>query len=512
MQSGGNKAMSFGKSRARLLSMQQKKITFKDVAGVDEAKEELKEIIEFLREAQKFQRLGGRIPKGVLLVGPPGTGKTLLARAVAGEANVPFFSISGSDFVEMFVGVGASRVRDLFEQGKKNAPCIIFIDEIDAVGRHRGAGLGGGHDEREQTLNQLLVEMDGFESNDGVILVAATNRPDVLDPALLRPGRFDRRVIVDRPDIRGREEVLKVHSRKVPMAEDVNLNILARGTPGFSGADLANMVNEAALTAARYNRKSVHMYDFEVAKDKVMMGAERKSMLLTDEEKRVTAYHEAGHTLVSALREHSDPLHKVTIIPRGMALGVTVYLPEEDQHTVTKDYLETRLATLMGGRCAEEIFLKQMTTGAGSDIERSTELARKMVCEFGMSKLGPMTFGKKEEQIFLGREIAQHRDFSDDTAKQIDAEVRAFVDTAYKSAYTILESNQDIMHRMASALLERETLDANEIKLIIEGKELPATKSALSGVDSGSGGETQKVLKPEGGRKPGFGENQPSPA
>jgi cell division protease FtsH len=492
--------------------MQQKKITFKDVAGVDEAKEELKEIIEFLREAQKFQRLGGRIPKGVLLVGPPGTGKTLLARAVAGEANVPFFSISGSDFVEMFVGVGASRVRDLFEQGKKNAPCIIFIDEIDAVGRHRGAGLGGGHDEREQTLNQLLVEMDGFESNDGVILVAATNRPDVLDPALLRPGRFDRRVIVDRPDIRGREEVLKVHSRKVPMAEDVNLNILARGTPGFSGADLANMVNEAALTAARYNRKSVHMYDFEVAKDKVMMGAERKSMLLTDEEKRVTAYHEAGHTLVSALREHSDPLHKVTIIPRGMALGVTVYLPEEDQHTVTKEYLETRLATLMGGRCAEEIFLKQMTTGAGSDIERSTELARKMVCEFGMSKLGPMTFGKKEEQIFLGREIAQHRDFSDDTAKQIDAEVRAFVDTAYKSAYTILESNQDIMHRMAAALLERETLDANEIKLIIEGKELPAAKSALSGVDPGSGGETQKILKPEGGRKPGFGEGQPSPA
>ncbi len=511
MQSGGNKAMSFGKSRARLLSMQQKKITFKDVAGVDEAKEELKEIIEFLREAQKFQRLGGRIPKGVLLVGPPGTGKTLLARAVAGEANVPFFSISGSDFVEMFVGVGASRVRDLFEQGKKNAPCIIFIDEIDAVGRHRGAGLGGGHDEREQTLNQLLVEMDGFESNDGVILVAATNRPDVLDPALLRPGRFDRRVIVDRPDIRGREEVLKVHSRKVPMAEDVNLNVLARGTPGFSGADLANMVNEAALTAARYNRKSVHMYDFEVAKDKVMMGAERKSMLLTDEEKRVTAYHEAGHTLVSALREHSDPLHKVTIIPRGMALGVTVYLPEEDQHTVTKDYLETRLATLMGGRCAEEIFLKQMTTGAGNDIERSTELARKMVCEFGMSKLGPMTFGKKEEQIFLGREIAQHRDFSDDTAKQIDAEVRAFVDIAYKSAYTILESNQDIMHRMATALLERETLDANEIKLIIEGKELPAMRSALTDPGSG-GGETQKVLKPEGGRKPGFGENQPSPA
>ncbi len=511
MQSGGNKAMSFGKSRARLLSMQQKKITFKDVAGVDEAKEELKEIIEFLREAQKFQRLGGRIPKGVLLVGPPGTGKTLLARAVAGEANVPFFSISGSDFVEMFVGVGASRVRDLFEQGKKNAPCIIFIDEIDAVGRHRGAGLGGGHDEREQTLNQLLVEMDGFESNDGVILVAATNRPDVLDPALLRPGRFDRRVVVDRPDIRGREEVLKVHSKKVPMAEDVDLNILARGTPGFSGADLANMVNEAALTAARYNRKAVHMYDFEVAKDKVMMGAERKSMLLTDEEKKVTAYHEAGHTLVSALREHSDPLHKVTIIPRGMALGVTVYLPEEDQHTVTKEYLETRLATLMGGRCAEEIFLGKMTTGAGNDIERITELARKMVCEFGMSGLGPMTYGKKEEQIFLGREIAQHRDFSEETAKQIDVEVRNFVDTAYQSAYNILNTNQDIMHRLAAALLERETLDANEIKLIIEGKELPPMKSALAAVDPGSG-EGQKILKPEGGRKPGFNEGQPSPA
>ena len=512
MQSGGNKAMSFGKSRARLLSMQQKKITFKDVAGVDEAKEELKEIIEFLREAQKFQRLGGRIPKGVLLVGPPGTGKTLLARAVAGEANVPFFSISGSDFVEMFVGVGASRVRDLFEQGKKNAPCIIFIDEIDAVGRHRGAGLGGGHDEREQTLNQLLVEMDGFEANDGVILVAATNRPDVLDPALLRPGRFDRRVIVDRPDIRGREEVLRVHSKKVPMAEDVNLNILARGTPGFSGADLANMVNEAALTAARYNRKSVHMYDFEVAKDKVMMGAERKSMLLTDEEKKVTAYHEAGHTLVSALRPHSDPLHKVTIIPRGMALGVTVYLPEEDQHTVTKDYLETRLATLMGGRCAEEIFLKKMTTGAGNDIERATELARKMVCEYGMSDLGPMTYGKKEEQIFLGREIAQHRDFSDDTARQIDGAVRQFVDLGYRSAYNLLESNPDIMHRMATALLERETLDAAEIKLIIEGKDLPPMRSNLAQANSNDPGEPQKILKPETGRKPGFGEGQPSPA
>ena len=512
MQSGGNKAMSFGKSRARLLSMQQKKITFKDVAGVDEAKEELKEIIEFLREAQKFQRLGGRIPKGVLLVGPPGTGKTLLARAVAGEANVPFFSISGSDFVEMFVGVGASRVRDLFEQGKKNAPCIIFIDEIDAVGRHRGAGLGGGHDEREQTLNQLLVEMDGFEANDGVILIAATNRPDVLDPALLRPGRFDRRVIVDRPDIKGREEVLRVHSKKVPMAEDVNLNVLARGTPGFSGADLANMVNEAALTAARFNRKSVHMFDFETAKDKVLMGAERKSMLLSDQEKKVTAYHEAGHVLVAAMRDHSDPLHKVTIIPRGMALGVTMHLPEEDKHTVTKDYLETQLAVFMGGRCAEEIFLKQMTTGAGNDIQRSTALARAMVCEYGMSTLGPLTFGKKEQEVFLGREIGQARDFSDDTAKQIDEEVRKFVDAGYQSAYHILDTNHDIMHRMSQALLDRETLDAAEIKLIIEGKDLPELRSPLSAVDPGPGGDIQKVLKPENGRKPGFGEGQPSPA
>jgi cell division protease FtsH len=512
MQSGGNKALSFGKSRARLLSLQQKKVTFKDVAGVDEAKEELKEIIEFLREAQKFQKLGGRIPKGVLLVGPPGTGKTLLARAVAGEANVPFFSISGSDFVEMFVGVGASRVRDLFEQGKKNAPCIIFIDEIDAVGRHRGAGLGGGHDEREQTLNQLLVEMDGFESNEGVILIAATNRPDVLDPALLRPGRFDRRVIVDRPDIRGREEVLKVHAKKIPMADDVNLNILARGTPGFSGADLANMVNEAALTAARHNRKAVHMFDFEVAKDKVLMGAERKSMLLTDDEKKVTAYHEAGHVLVAALREHTDPLHKVTIIPRGMALGVTMHLPQEDKHTVTRDYLESQLAVFMGGRCAEEIFLHQMTTGAGNDIERATDLARRMVCEYGMSKMGPMTYGKKEGgEIFLGREIQQHRDFSDSTAQAIDSEVRKFVDDAYHSAYTILDTHHDIMHRMSQLLLERETLDAEEIRLIIEGKDLPPMKSALAYAEPG-GGDTQKVIKPEAGRAPGFGEGRPSPA
>ena len=512
MQSGGNKALSFGKSRARLLSMQQKKITFKDVAGVDEAKEELKEIIEFLREAQKFQKLGGRIPKGVLLVGPPGTGKTLLARAVAGEANVPFFSISGSDFVEMFVGVGASRVRDLFEQGKKNAPCIIFIDEIDAVGRHRGAGLGGGHDEREQTLNQLLVEMDGFESNDGVILIAATNRPDVLDPALLRPGRFDRRVVVGRPDVRGREEVLRVHAKKVPLAEDVDLRILARGTPGFSGADLANMVNEAALNAARANRKAVHQFDFELAKDKVMMGAERKSMLLSEDDKRDTAYHEAGHVLVAAMRDHADPLHKVTIIPRGMALGVTMQLPEEDKHTVTKDYLETQLAILMGGRCAEEIFMNRKTTGAGNDIERATDLARKMVCEYGMSRMGPLTFGKKEEQIFLGREIAQHRDFSEETARQIDAEVRSLVDEAYKSAYSILGDHKDTMHRMAQALLDRETLDANDIRMIIAGEELPPLPP-LGPPPGSPGGDVQHVIKPEPGRAPGFGgESQPSPA
>jgi cell division protease FtsH len=510
MQSGGNKAMSFGKNRARLLSMQQKKITFKDVAGVEEAKEELKEIIEFLREAQKFQRLGGRIPKGVLMVGPPGTGKTLLARAVAGEANVPFFSISGSDFVEMFVGVGASRVRDLFEQGKKNAPCIIFIDEIDAVGRHRGAGLGGGHDEREQTLNQLLVEMDGFESNDGVILIAATNRPDVLDPALLRPGRFDRRVIVDRPDIRGREEVLRVHAKKVPLAEDVNLAILARGTPGFTGADLANMVNEAALTAARFNRKAVHMYDFEVAKDKVLMGAERKSMLLSEDDKRDTAYHEAGHVLVAAKRDHSDPLHKVTIIPRGMALGVTMHLPEEDKHTVTRDYLNTQLAILMGGRCAEEIFMNRMTTGAGNDIVRATELARKMVCEYGMSELGPLTYGKKEQEVFLGRDLAQARDYSDDTAQQIDKAVRRLVDEGYASAYSILDQNREVMHAMAAALLDRETLDAAEIELLIKGQPLPPAKSSLAYADGD--GDVQKVLKPDTGRKPGFGEGQTTTA
>jgi len=495
MQTGGNKALSFGKSRARLLSMQQKKVTFKDVAGVEEAKEELKEIIEFLREAQKFQKLGGRIPKGVLLVGPPGTGKTLLARAVAGEANVPFFSISGSDFVEMFVGVGASRVRDLFEQGKKNAPCIIFIDEIDAVGRHRGAGLGGGHDEREQTLNQLLVEMDGFESNDGVILMAATNRPDVLDPALLRPGRFDRRVVVNRPDVRGREEILRVHTRKIPIADDVNLSVLARGTPGFSGADLANMVNEAALSAARQNRKAVLMFDFELAKDKVLMGVERKSLILTEEEKKVTAYHEAGHALVAAKLPNSDPLHKVTIIPRGMALGLTMQLPIDDKHNYTKDYLETMIAIMMGGRIAEEVFLNQMSTGAGNDIERATEMARKMVCEFGMSELGPLTFGKKEEQIFLGREINQHRDYSEATAIKIDEAVRRMIGDGYNTAKSIISENKEALKRIALALLDREVLDANEIRMLIEGQELPKI-TPPSKPDDG----VQQVLKPEPGR------------
>ena len=493
MQTGGNKALSFGKSRARLLSMQQKKVTFKDVAGVEEAKEELREIIEFLREAQKFQKLGGRIPKGVLLVGPPGTGKTLLARAVAGEANVPFFSISGSDFVEMFVGVGASRVRDLFEQGKKNAPCIIFIDEIDAVGRHRGAGLGGGHDEREQTLNQLLVEMDGFESNEGVILMAATNRPDVLDPALLRPGRFDRRVVVSRPDVRGREEILRVHTRKIPLAEDVDLSVLARGTPGFSGADLANMVNEAALAAARQNRKAVLQYDFELAKDKVLMGVERKSLLLTDEEKRNTAYHEAGHALVAAKMPHSDPLHKVTIIPRGMALGVTMQLPTDDRHNYYKNYLETQIAILMGGRIAEEMFLNVMSTGAGNDIERATDMARKMVCEWGMSELGPLTFGKKEEQIFLGREIAQHRDYSEDTAIKIDQEVRKLVSNGYGTARQILSDNRDTLEKVAQALIEREVLDANEIKMLVDGKELPPLPPPTAKSDDG----VQHVIKPD---------------
>jgi cell division protease FtsH len=467
MQAGGNKALSFGKSKAKLLSGSAKKVTFKDVAGVDEAKVELHEIIEFLKEPQKFTKLGGKIPKGVLLMGPPGTGKTLLARAIAGEANVPFFSISGSDFVEMFVGVGASRVRDLFEQGKKNAPCIIFIDEIDAVGRHRGAGLGGGHDEREQTLNQLLVEMDGFESNDGVILIAGTNRPDVLDPALLRPGRFDRRVVVDLPDLKGREGILRVHTRNIPLAEDVDLAVISRGTPGFSGADIANLVNEAALNAARYDKKKVQMVDFEYAKDKVIMGVERKSMMMSDREKRNTAYHESGHTIVAAMIPAADPLHKVTIIPRGRALGLTQQLPTEDKYSYSKRYLEAMLAVLMGGRIAEEVFLNEITTGAGNDIERATNMARKMVCEWGMSDLGPATFGKKEEQIFLGREFGQHQDYSESTAVEIDKEVRRILDKAYKTAHDIISGNRNALDRIARRLLERETLDGWEVNQII---------------------------------------------
>ena len=493
MQSGGNKALSFGKSRAKLLNNQQKRVTFKDVAGVEEAKEELQEIIEFLKEPQKFQKLGGRIPKGVLMMGPPGTGKTLLARAIAGEANVPFFSISGSDFVEMFVGVGASRVRDLFEQGKKNAPCIIFIDEIDAVGRHRGAGLGGGHDEREQTLNQLLVEMDGFESNDGVILIASTNRPDVLDPALLRPGRFDRRVVVSRPDVRGREGILKVHTRKIPLGEDVDISVIARGTPGFTGADLANLVNEAALNAARYNKKLVAMGDFELAKDKVLMGAERKSMVISNEEKRVTAYHEAGHTLVGLKVPNADPVHKVTIIPRGMALGVTQQLPEGDRHNYSQEYLLGQISILMGGRIAEDTFLGSITTGASNDIERATELARAMVCEYGMSEMGPLTFGKKEEQIFLGREIAQHRDFSEDTAIKIDEQVKKIVTAQYERAKAIIEENRDTMIRLAECLLERESLDGVEIRRIVAGLPLDETPKA---VDSGNDQDRPQLKEP----------------
>ncbi|MCU0255208.1 MAG: ATP-dependent zinc metalloprotease FtsH [Vicinamibacterales bacterium] len=484
MQSGGQKALSFGKSRAKLSSSTQKKVTFKDVAGVDEAKEELQEIIEFLKEPQKFQKLGGRIPKGVLLMGPPGTGKTLLARAVAGEANVPFFSISGSDFVEMFVGVGASRVRDLFEQGKKNAPCIIFIDEIDAVGRHRGAGLGGGHDEREQTLNQLLVEMDGFESNEGVILVAATNRPDVLDPALLRPGRFDRRIVVNRPDVKGREGILSVHTKKIPLSDDVDVHVLARGTSGFSGADLANLVNEAALNAARYNKKVVAMADFEFAKDKVLMGSERRSMIISDEEKKVTAIHEAGHALLTVELPHADPIHKVTIIPRGMALGLTQQLPLDDRHNYSRDYLEDQIAILLGGRIAEEITNGRLTTGAGNDIERATELARKMVCEWGMSDaMGPLTFGKKEEQIFLGREIAQHQDYSEETALRIDQEIKRFVTDNYNRARRILEEKKDVLLRMSEELLVREVLDGEQVTRICQG--LPIEPSAAAAPPSG---------------------------
>jgi len=495
MQSGGGKALSFGKSKARLMNDVKNKTTFKDVAGVDEAKEELHEIIEFLKEPQKFSKLGGKIPKGVLLVGPPGTGKTLLAKAIAGEANVPFFSISGSDFVEMFVGVGASRVRDLFEQGKKNSPCIIFIDEIDAVGRHRGAGLGGGHDEREQTLNQLLVEMDGFENNEGVILIAATNRPDVLDPALLRPGRFDRQVVVNRPDVKGREGVLKVHTATVPLTEDVDLKTIARGTPGFTGADLANLVNEAALLAARDDKKCVGNDDFENAKDKVLMGVERRSLVITEKEKKTTAYHEAGHALVAIKLPGTDPIHKVTIIPRGRALGVTQQLPEDERHTYPKNYLYNNLAIFMGGRVAEEICLGQMTTGAGNDIERATEMARKMVCEWGMSeKMGPLTYGSKEEQVFLGKDFSQQKNFSDQTAKLIDQEVKALVMSGYNNAHEILTENRDKLENLALALLDRETLGAKEIQDIIDGKEPPVDPSE----DELSGDKTRvRSAKPE---------------
>jgi len=468
MQVGGGKALSFGKSKARLMTDSQEKVTFNDVAGIDEAKEELQEIIEFLRDPRKFTRLGGRIPKGVLLVGAPGTGKTLLARAIAGEAGVPFFSISGSDFVEMFVGVGASRVRDLFLQGKKHAPCIVFIDEIDAVGRHRGAGLGGGHDEREQTLNQLLVEMDGFESNEGVILISATNRPDVLDPALLRPGRFDRQVVVPVPDVKGREEILRVHVKKTVLGDNADMQTLARGTPGFTGADLENMVNEAALLAARRGKDRVEMNDFEDAKDKVLMGTERRSMIISDEEKKTTAYHESGHTLVAKLLPNTDPIHKVTIIPRGRALGLTQQLPLDEKHTYPKDYLLNSLCILMGGRAAEEIVLGMQTTGAGNDIERATTLARKMVCDFGMSdSLGPLTFGKKEEQIFLGREISQHRDYSELTAQKIDEEVRRMVMDAYAKTSNLIKDNLEVLHQLAGALLEKETLDGKQIEEIL---------------------------------------------
>jgi cell division protease FtsH len=477
-QGGAPKGIfSFGKSRAKLLTENRPKITFKDVAGADEAKQELQEVIEFLKEPEKFQTLGGRIPKGVLLLGPPGTGKTLLAKAVAGEAGVPFFSISGAEFVEMFVGVGASRVRDLFEQGKRSAPCIIFIDEIDAVGRHRGAGLGGGHDEREQTLNQLLVEMDGFDTNEGVILIAATNRPDVLDSALLRPGRFDRQVVVDRPDFRGREGILKVHTRKIPLAESVDLMVLAKGSPGFSGADLANMVNEAALLAARRNKKQVEMVDFEEAKDKVLMGVERKSLFISEDEKKATAYHESGHVLVSKLIPGSDPIHKVTIIPRGRALGITSFLPIDEKHTYTKSYCETRIAHLVGGRIGEKLITHELSTGAGDDIERATDLARKMVCEWGMSdRIGPVTFGKKSEEIFLGREIAQHRDYSEKTAILIDQEVKRIVHEVYERAEKLIKDNEDKLHLLATALLDRENLDGDEIDRLLKGKSLPTVK------------------------------------
>jgi cell division protease FtsH len=477
MQSGGGGSkniFSFGKSKAKLMSETTTKVTFQDVAGADEAKEELSEIIEFLKTPTKFQKLGGKIPRGVLLLGPPGTGKTLLARAVAGEAGVPFFSISGADFVEMFVGVGASRVRDLFEQGKKNAPCIIFIDEIDAVGRHRGAGVGGGHDEREQTLNQLLIEMDGFEQNNGVIIIAATNRPDILDPALLRPGRFDRQVVVDRPDVKGREGILKVHTRRTPLSKDVNIDILAKGTPGFSGADIANLVNEAALLAARRNSDNVTMTDFEEAKDKVIMGTARKSLIISDREKKTTAYHESGHVIVAKMIPEADPVHKVTIIPRGRALGVTTYLPMDEKHTYSKEYLEAMITYAMGGRAAEKMIFNEYTTGASNDIERATGMARKMVCEFGMSeKLGPIAYGQKQEEIFLGREISQHRDYSETTQVMIDDEVKKIVQSGMDKAERLLNENSEILHKMSLALLEREILDSVEIDMIMKGEELP---------------------------------------
>lgn len=468
MQAGSSRAMSFGKARAKMISNKSVKVTFSDVAGIEEVKEEVKEIVDFLTNPQKYIKLGAKIPKGILLVGPPGTGKTLLAKAIAGEAGVPFFSISGSDFVEMFVGVGASRVRDLFDQAKKNSPCIVFIDEIDAVGRQRGAGLGGGHDEREQTLNQLLVEMDGFESNEGIIVLAATNRPDVLDPALLRPGRFDRQIVVPLPDVKGRLEILKVHTKKIPLHSDVDLEKIARGTPGFSGADLANLVNEAALLAARRNSDTVHMSDFESAKDKVLMGVERKSLVLSEEERRITAYHEAGHALVAKLTPATDPIHKVSIIPRGRALGVTQQLPLDDRYTYSKEYLYGTLKVLLGGRVAEEVALGTMTTGAGNDLERATELARKMVTEWGMSdRMGPLTFGKREEHVFLGREIAKHRDYSDKTAEEIDEETKRIVTEAYTQTKQLIEQNRKLLDAIAKALLERETLEAAEIDEII---------------------------------------------
>jgi len=475
LQAGGGKAMSFGKAKARMLSDSQNKVTFADVAGVDEAKDEVEEIIAFLKDPKKFQRLGGRIPKGVLMIGPPGTGKTLLARAIAGEAGVPFFSISGSDFVEMFVGVGASRVRDLFEQGKKHAPCIIFIDEIDAVGRHRGAGLGGGHDEREQTLNQLLVEMDGFESNEGVIIIAATNRPDVLDPAILRPGRFDRRITVSRPDVRGRDAILRVHAKKTPLAPDVDLEIIARGTPGFSGADLENLVNEAALLAARQDKDAVSMVDFEMAKDKVYMGTERRSMVISDEEKRLTAVHEGGHTLIGVLINHHDPVHKVTIIPRGPAGGVTWFLPKQDTHYLNKQQAKSMIAVALGGRIAEEVMFGEISSGAGNDIEKATDIARKMVCEWGMSEtLGAITYGKKEEQVFLGRDYgARTQDYSEQTAREIDQEVRSIVQEQYARVKELISANREKLERLSNALIERETLDSEEIAAVIEARDLP---------------------------------------